>query len=1407
MADKKTSRGIYLYIDGKQVTGSVRSIQNEMRVLVKEQANMERGSKEYINAARKIAQLDTILQQHKDYQREVTQEYRKMSGAADDFEQKSKKAFSLDSIASGINKLKGAVVGFIASFTVDRAIDEFAKLDDAQANVQKYTGLTRAEIKELNKDFDSLDTRTARIRLNELAGDAGRLGIQSKKDILDFVDAANIIDVALGEDLGEGAIKSIGKLAQMFGDSDRMGLKQAMLATGSAINEVAQNSSAAEPYLVDFTNRLSGVGNQAGFTISQIIGLGSVLDQNAQQVETSATALSGLIMKIYQEPAKFAKIAGLDVKKFTDLMKKDANEALLTLLDTLGKQGGLDKLAPIFKDMNLNGARSSSILSVLAGNIERVRKEQKTATDAFAEGKSVINEYDVQNNTFSANMEKQKNVLLGYITDIGEKLAPMVLEGASAGNMLLKVITSLVSILIDNRTVILTVVAAYVAYNTAIKLQNAYVTISNTLATISKIRRIEEALATTQSAAAQTLFNKTMQKGSAVTKAYIAVTSLLSAAKSLLTGNIASARAAMIQFNTVMKSNPWGLALAAIVAVGAALYTIYKRTTEVSKATKAMQEAEKQFNTELAQENRYVRELFAAYKRTNPESEEHKRIREIIISKYGQYLKNLIDEKGNITDIGKALAIVNTKLKEQIALKVQNAALDKIETEALDEYSEEMDKLMSKVSKQIKNPEIQNEIREYLNTTLTGLSESADYEVDNMSGRIANKLREFGLNTYEGGGFFGGGTIDSSVSHLLNKVKEVNNSIQAVRNRYAGMFTELSSITEQFKLTPDDNGGGDKPDSKADKTAVQRKKVQDALLKLDKEHNEKLTAIHMSYRNGDIKSEAEYNAQLLEQQEEYEKARVDKLNEVKKGITDASVRADIDKQVSEIGKKGLEREIKRLSELKKIINEADPASAEKQAYENRLRELGLFGIDREKLTADQLAVLELLEKQHRDKMSKIEKPEVTVQINALNTAQQEAEAERAKLRQEGLISEEQYQHELLLIDIAYTTKKLQIDNLSEEQREKLTRDSLEKQAKLYEQNAEIRERLASKKKKKPIALDDSKNAELALLDTLFDEKLRKTETYEQARLDIIRKYALLEEEEDMQKRDRMTQVAGFALESLQTLLSSYSSYAQAANNAEVAAINKKYDAQIKAAGNNSARVKKIEAARDKEIAKVNEKNTEKSFKIQIAMAMASTAQSAINAYSSAAAIPVIGFTLAPIAASVATAAGLLQVAAIKKQRDAAKEGYYKGGYYIDEGYTGGGDPKQVRGYLPDGSPVHGREFIANHATTSLFSPLFDVFDEAQKHNTVSSISKRDLAKALQIPTGYYQGGYSGAAPSSPTVIKDSRYDELYNRFTDVMERLNEKMDVPFKGYVTYKGDNGIEDAQELDKKMMKNISR
>ena len=147
----------------------------------------------------------------------------------------------------GVKSAIQSVMGSLNEYT-----QAFASMDEHMAAVRKYTGMTTEEVDDLNAAFQNMDTRTSREALHDLAADAGRKNIQSKQAVLDFVQAADLINIALGEDLGEDAVKNIGKLADVFGDSQRLGLKQAMLSTASTINELAQSSSASEPYLMEF---------------------------------------------------------------------------------------------------------------------------------------------------------------------------------------------------------------------------------------------------------------------------------------------------------------------------------------------------------------------------------------------------------------------------------------------------------------------------------------------------------------------------------------------------------------------------------------------------------------------------------------------------------------------------------------------------------------------------------------------------------------------------------------------------------------------------------------------------------------------------------------------------------------------------------------------------------------------------------------------------------------------------------------------------------------------------------------------------------------------------------------------------------------------------------------------------
>ena len=258
--------------------------------------------------------------------------------------------------------------------------------------------------------------------------------------------------------------------------------------------------------------------------------------------------------------------------------------------------------------------------------------------------------------------------------------------------------------------------------------------------------------------------------------------------------------------------------------------------------------------------------------------------------------------------------------------------------------------------------------------------------------------------------------------------------------------------------------------------------------------------------------------------------------------------------------------------------------------------------------------------------------------------------------------------------------------------------------------------------------------------------------------------------------DNMVQQTSAAYNGINNILSSASAYAQACSDLEQAKISKNYEKQIAAAGNNSKKKKKLEEKRDKELAAAKSKANKKSMKIEIAQAIASTAMAAINAYSSAASIPVTGWVMAPIAAGMATAAGMLQIATIRKQHQAEAAGYYEGGY------TGGNR------YRKEAGVVHEGEFVANHkaVNNSSIRPALDLIDRAQRSNTVGSLTADDITRSLG------QGSSTVVAPIVNVSNDNTEVRQSLDGVNSAVTRLNENIERGIKADVSIAGRDGID---------------
>lgn len=335
---------------------------------------------------------------------------------------------SFRGLAGRFNHYIGMFTAIAATFTgiafsMSKLISGNAELSDSLTDVEKTTGLTSEQVRSLYDELKKLDTRSSRQELLELARIAGKLGVTGEQNVLGFVRAADQLNVALSEDLGgnaEESIRQVGKLVDIFKVKDQFGLEQGMLKVGSAINSLGAASTASEEYLVEFSKRLGGIAPVAGISVDQVLGLGATLDQLGQTAEISSTVFSQIVPNMFKDTGLYAEIAGMNVGEFSELLNKDANEALIKVLEGLNSNNaGLGQMALKLEEMNLKGKRSISVLGVLAQNTELLRNQQQLSNQEFIKGTSLTEEFNKKNENFAGNLAKIGKAIAGKFVNSG----------------------------------------------------------------------------------------------------------------------------------------------------------------------------------------------------------------------------------------------------------------------------------------------------------------------------------------------------------------------------------------------------------------------------------------------------------------------------------------------------------------------------------------------------------------------------------------------------------------------------------------------------------------------------------------------------------------------------------------------------------------------------------------------------------------------------------------------------------------------------------------------------------------------------------------------------------------------------------------------------------------------------
>lgn len=821
--------------------------------------------------------------------------------------------------AEGVNRYWNLVMSGIASFTgvvfgIKSAINKYVEFTDVLADVMKTTNLVAEEVKILNDEIKKIDTRSSQEELMGLARIGGKLGIEGRENILGFVKAADQINVALKEDLGgdtEEAIRQVGKIVDIFKVNEEFGIEKGMLKVGSVINELGMASTANEGYIVEFTKRVAGIAPMTKVSVSAVMGLAATLDKFGQTSEVSSTVYSQVMTQMFKKTGTYAKIAGMDVKEFSDLLKTDANEAFVRVMEGLrGNNLEIENMIASMGDMGMEGKRAVGVLGVLAENTETLRAQQRLANEAFRDGISLTNEFGVKNNNLAASREKAKKDLDERVKQLGEKLYPLMTHGMNLMSLTLKGLELLVSFTTKYGGKIVWLTGVLGVYWAMQKSVVAW-------------RKIEEAL---------------ILRAISLGLAEATGVKALAAVKFILTAGVNKATVAMKAFKVALMANPWTAVATAIAGVVSYLVFFVDWT---DKAKKAVSDCSKEISIEQAEANR----LFEAYKRTNVGTRERIDVIKILQEKYGTYLQNLIDEKGNLTDVAEAQRIVNDEISRNVALRMKNEASSKITSEYMGDYVDALDSLRERLTKKVGKESSVYLTKEIKNAVEKGLGDEDG---------VAELLHRFGL-TYV----------------------EFHNDIMDVNNPFTSMKRDLQELDDRFdvflgKVRDDSVIVG--PVSSLQNKGVAEKEIT----KYDKVNTNGITDLKPRDYEAEIITLKDKYAKRLIAQEEYE-SKLDALElahleyRLKTEDLEENKRVELKQKIADKRVKIAEKVREKEQQIDSIIDsETSAEEREKKDFSERLKRAGLFGMDREKMTEKQLKALEVLEKRHNENLNKIQ---------------------------------------------------------------------------------------------------------------------------------------------------------------------------------------------------------------------------------------------------------------------------------------------------------------------------------------------------------------------------------------------------------------------------------------------------
>jgi hypothetical protein len=1017
-------------------------------------------------------------------------------------------------------------------------------------------------------------------------------------------------------------------------------------------------------------------------------------------------------------------------KKFSQLLKTDANGALLEFLSAMKSKGGFAQMAPMFESMNLDGTRAVGVLSSVASHLDQVKTAQRLATTEYNKGTSVLNEFNIQNNTVAAQLDKAKKKFSDLSIELGQKLMPVARYTISRGSDLVHLLSRLIDFVSKYKVTIITLIVGITA-----------------LTVVEEADIIKKKL--------EVFWNDAV---------------------------VASCK----KLWAVLIANPYIAVAGAIAVLVGLVIDLSRRTEKQIDVQKELNEIQKQASEKTAEETTKIKLLEKAMNNGNLSMEERKKAADqlnAIIPGYNAKLDKTrtkyVANKQKLDDYIKSLM----RMYEVMGAKEKLQALGKEKADATLELKD---------------------AQENYNKTLELRKKTT--EINRKSMMAPSQAETQFLNANVSG-------AEKRVKAAQNKVDAVGKKAKAIESVY-GTDMQKEEIKPKPKPDPDsnNNGGGltDKEQEALEKKQKHRKDIE------EKEEKE----AERRRKEADQKEQSATNLELANLATEYARGTI-------------TYQEFIDRK-EEILKKGLENRKKLWKsgsrEYDDILRSEEKA---KQDHDEEKLKMNLKAIEVEQQQRDAA-----IKAQYYNKDSEIYMDEDAVN-EALFQSDQEALKKKQKLygqgtedwlelqseledneRQHQLDNEENYLQKLSQYREEWGRKDLQEqETITLKGLDSLYKKGLIKEKEYQEMRKNIRLQFAREKSEEAdrnslrsrtaenantayqaasnnAYANEGTEAEISVGSYLTGDITHYKDTMAQLQ-ELYKSDSISYAEYQQAKSQATSQFAKDMVSKIQTayesvaqVMSAMSSYYSAQSEYEQNIVTKKYEKLEGAAGSNSTKTKALEEKKEKEIAKIKSKYNKKQMKIELAQATATMIIGAMNAYSSAyegTPYPA-NLVLAPIAAGIAMAAGMLNLAAIKKQHQAEEAGYYEGGF------TGGSDYRKKAGI------VHEGEFVANHtalANTAIM-PALQLIDQAQKNNTVGSLTAADVSRSV---------GGENTVVSAPTVNVSTDNSELsgtIGALSNIMDQLQRQLSQGIQASVSIDGRNGVKRQLDLFNRLNNN---